>query len=114
MAGKDETELYKKLYDFYFGDNNASLEDLYPQWLEFRTNETNTSQKTIKENGYIWNAHLKDNPITQVPLRQLKPNDFIRYFRTVTKGVTITRKRFNDLKKGDQRAYLLYMKKAIL
>ncbi|BCJ96819.1 hypothetical protein acsn021_43880 [Anaerocolumna cellulosilytica] len=98
VAGKDETELYEKLYDFYFGDNNASLEDLYPQWVEWRTNETNTSQKTVKENGYIWNAHLRDNPITQVPLKQLKPKDFICYFRTITKGVTLTRKRFNDLK----------------
>lgn len=98
LIGKTEPELYEKLYEFYFGDNNASLEDLYPQWVEWRTNETNTSQKTIKENGYIWNAHLRDNPITQVPLKQLKPKDFIGYFRTVTKGVTITRKRFNDLK----------------
>ncbi len=56
VAGKDETELYTKLYDYYFGENNASLEDLYTQWVAWRTNETNTSPKTIKENGYIWNA----------------------------------------------------------
>lgn len=34
----------------------------------------------------------------QVPLKQLKPKDFICYFHTITKGVTLTRKRFNDLK----------------
>jgi integrase len=98
VAGKDEHELYEKLYNIYYGENNASLEDLYPKWLRYREDETETSKKTIKENGYLWNTYLKGNPITQIPLKQLKPNDFIRFFNQITKGRTMTRKRFNDLK----------------
>lgn len=98
VIGKDETELYTKLYDFYFGDSNSSLEDLYPQWMEWRKNESNVSKKTVKENGYIWNTFLKDNAITKVPLKLLRPKDYIKYFREVTKGGAITRKRFNDMK----------------
>lgn len=91
-------DLISKLYEFYFGFQNSTLESLYPQWMEYRKNETSVKAKTIKENGYIWNAHLKGEKITQKPLRTLTPKDYIIFFRSLTKGRTMTRKRFNDMK----------------
>lgn len=98
VSGKSEADLYTKLYDFYFGESNSTLETLYPQWLKWREEQTSVSPKTIKENSYLWNAYLKDTPISKVPIRLLKPKDFIKFFREVTKGGEITRKRFNDMK----------------
>ena len=98
ISGKNEADLYTKLYDFYFGENNATLESLYPQWITWRKEQACVSPKTIKENGYLWNAYLKDTPLSKVPLRMLKPKDFIKFFREITKGGLITRKRFNDMK----------------
>ena len=98
ISGKNETDLYTKLYDFYFGESNSTLETLYPQWLKWREEQASVSPKTIKENGYLWNAYLKDTPISKVPIRLLKPKDFIKFFREVTKGGEVTRKRFNDMK----------------
>lgn len=98
ISGRNETDLYTKLYDFYFGESNATLESLYPQWITWRKEQACVSPKTIKENGYLWNAYLKDTPISKVPLRILKPKDFIKFFRGITKGGLITRKRFNDMK----------------
>lgn len=98
ISGKNETDLYTKLYGFYFGESNSTLETLYPQWLKWREEQASVSPKTIKENGYLWNAYLKDTPISKVPIRLLKPKDFIKFFREVTKGGEITRKRFNDMK----------------
>ncbi len=91
-------ELIEKLYDFYYGEANYTLEDLYPQWIEYRKNETSATAKTIKENGYLWNAHLKGQDIILKPIGKLQPKDYIMFFRKLTKERTMTRKRFNDMK----------------
>lgn len=91
-------ELIEKLYDFYFGILNATLEMLYPQWVDYRKNETSAKEKTIKENGFIWNAHLQGQSITKTPIRLLTPIDYIVFFRSLTKNREMTRKRFNDMK----------------
>ena len=98
INGKDEVDLYTKLYDFYFGECNSSLETLYPKWVTWRDEQATVSKKTIKENKYLWDTFLKDTSISKTPLKLLKPKDFIKFFREVTKGGTITRKRFNDMK----------------
>ena len=98
ILAKDETALYDKLYDFYFGEKNSSLSDLLPLWLKWRAEETSVTKKTIKENTYLWNAFLKDSWIAITPLKQLKTKEFIQYFRSITKNRTLTRKRFNDVK----------------
>jgi integrase len=98
VNGKDEIDLYSKLYVFYFGESNSSLETLYPQWIKWRKEESNVSKKTIKENMYLWDTFLKDNNITKNPLKHLKPKDYIKFFRQITKNGSITRKRFNDMK----------------
>lgn len=90
--------LIDKLYDFYFGIQNTSLENFYPVWIDYRRNESSVKEKTIKENGYIWNSLLKDTDITKKPIRSLDIDDYISYFRSVTKGRELTRKRFNDMK----------------
>lgn len=98
LNGKDEIDLYTKLYGFYFGESNSSLETLYPQWVVWRNEQATVSKKTIKENKYLWDSFLEGTAISKVPLRLLKPKDFIQFFREVTKGGKITRKRFNDMK----------------
>lgn len=85
INGKDESELYCKLYNFYFGESNSSLEVLYPQWVKWREEESSVSKKTIKENMYLWNTFLKGTDITKPPLRYLKPKDFVKFFRKITR-----------------------------
>lgn len=91
-------ELIDKLYDFYFGIHNTTLENFYPVWIDYRRNELSVKEKTIKENGYIWNSLLKNADIVKKPIRSLDITDYISYFRFITKGRTLTRKRFNDMK----------------
>lgn len=91
-------ELICKLYDFYYGEANSTLEVLYPQWIDYRRNETATTEKTIKENQGLWKAHLLGQDIIKRPIRKLKPKDYISFFRKLTKDRSLTRKRFNDLK----------------
>lgn len=98
IIAKDESELYCKLYEYYFGDLNSSLESLFPKWMEWRRNESSVTDKTLRENNYIYNAHLQYSEIVKIPLKNLTPKNFIGFFREITKKGNMTRKRFNDVK----------------
>lgn len=74
------------------------MESYLEIWMEWRKQETSVSKKTIKENRFLWNALLKDQDITLIELRSLSAKDLIIFFRNITKGRQLTRKRFNDLK----------------
>lgn len=91
-------DMIDKLFEHYFGLSNSTLETLYPMWIDYRRNELFTKEKTIKENGFLWNRHLKGQSITQVPIRTLSPIDFVKFFRIMTSGRSMTKKRFNDIK----------------
>ena len=95
FIGSDRTDLINKLYDHFYG---TSLEGLYPNWLRWRRDCTHVSNKTIKENIFLWNAYFKDKPIVKTPIKELKATDFIKFFRAMLKTEPMTRKRFNDAK----------------
>ena len=90
--------LIDKLYEYFFGLKQTTLETFFPDWQRWRDEETSVSKKTIKENYFLWNALLKDDDITKIPLSNLKVQDYITFFRRITKDRELTRKRFNDLK----------------
>lgn len=98
FSGTSYIGLIEKLYDHFFGIENISLEGFFEIWMKWRIDETSTSSKTIKEDQFMWNTFLKGNDITIIPLKTLTALDFIRYFRSITKDRTLTRKRFNNLK----------------
>jgi integrase len=90
--------LIDKLYEYFFGLKQTTLETFFPDWQKWRDEETSVSKKTIKENYFLWNALLKDDDITKMPLSNIKVQDYIAFFRRITKDRELTRKRFNDLK----------------
>lgn len=90
--------LIDKLYNHFFGIENTNLNDFFEVWMKWRQDESGVSEKTIKENRFLWNALLKDREITLIPLKSLTVQDYITYFRSITKDRQLTRKRFNDLK----------------
>ena len=66
--------------------------------MHWKKQESGVSEKTMKENRFLWNALLRDKEITLTPLKSLTVQDYITYFRSITKDRELTRKRFNDLK----------------
>ncbi len=95
FIGNDRMDLINKLYDHFYG---TSLEGLYPDWLRWRRDCTHVSNKTIKENTFLWNAYFKDKPLVKIPIKDLKATDFIKFFRAMLLEEPMTRKRFNDAK----------------
>ena len=106
--------LIDKLYDHFYGIQNCTLDNFFEIWMKWRDEETSTSKKTIKENRFLWNALLKDREITKIPIKELKVQDYIAYFRSITKDRQLTRKRFNDLKSILNSMLYLAVEKGII
>lgn len=90
--------LIEKLYDHFFGTISLTMEEYFKTWMQWRATESSVTEKTTKENRFLWNALLKNQEITKVHLNSLSVKDYIHYFRIITKDRQLTRKRFNDLK----------------
>ena len=86
------------LYEMEYGRERSSLNDLFKEWMIWRRDCSSVCDKTLKEDLNLWKRYLQDNPITLIPLADLTPKDFIKLFRTWTKGRELTRKRFNNIK----------------
>lgn len=95
FIGNDKVDLINKLYDHFFKFN---LEGLYPDWLIWRRDFDKVSNKTIKENMFLWNTFFKDTEIVKKQITLITATDFIKFFRCLLNKEPLTRKRFNDAK----------------
>lgn len=85
-------KLYQSLYDFYFGDANITLEQVFPRFMRYRRDMQKVAPKTILENANDWKKYLQDTDLSKTPMRNLKPKDYIRFFENITKGGKLTSK----------------------
>lgn len=98
ISSADYPGLIEKLYDHYFGTLNVTLAEYFEIWMKWREEETNVTPKTIKENRFLWNALIKESSLASKKLKDITVQNYISFFRRITKGRTLTRKRFNDMK----------------
>jgi len=90
--------LIDKLYEMEYGRANSSLSSLFNEWMLWRRDFTPVCDKTLKEDVNNWKRYLQDEPLSEVPLKDILPKDFIRLFRKWTKDRQMTRKKFNNVK----------------
>lgn len=75
-----------------------TLATLFPEWIAWQKAELLVTDKTLKEDTYIFNAILAPDPLSSAPVRKLVAKDYVLFFRKITRGRALTRKRFNNLK----------------
>lgn len=92
FLGTNEAEVYKKLYDFYYGDHNITLADLFPRFMLYRRDMQKVTPKTILENANDWKKYLQGTDLSTTPMCDLKPKDYIHFFEKMTKGGKLTSK----------------------
>jgi integrase len=90
--------LYEKLWELHYGYQNASLAELFPQWLIWKRDNTPVSAKTLKEYTFLWNSVFQGKSLVDRPLRTLTSKDFICFFRLLTKNRQLTKSRFTNIK----------------
>ena len=91
-------KLIDTLYELEYGRERSSLSDLFHEWMIWRRDYSPVCDKTLREDVNNWNSYLKNSPISQIPLAELTPREFIKEFRLWTKDRALTRKRFNNIK----------------
>lgn len=89
--------LIDKLYEYYFSN---TLEDVYKEWVQYRSQTHIVSPKTIEEDISIWNRFIAcpHSEIANMQLDQIKPVHVMKLFHTWTGNGQITRKDFNNRK----------------
>lgn len=98
LTGKDEKEIYLKLYDFYFGYKRISLEKLFPEFMLYRRNRGKVSSKTLAENKNCWNRFLAGSDIVKKPICDITVKEYINFFEDLTKYGDYTAKCIGNLK----------------
>ena len=79
VVGKTEDELYRKLYDYYFGEKillkKKTILDYYPEWLKDKMS-TDIKSNTAKRYDQDFNRYYRDEPLTKeilkTPVTELK------------------------------------------
>lgn len=95
FIANNRTELINKLYDYYFAN---TLEDIYKQWVKYRSETQIVSDKTIQEDLSTWNRFLANSELSQMQIAEIKPKHLMKLFQTWTGSGLITRKDFNNRK----------------
>lgn len=89
--------LLDKLIDYFYG-TNMTVEKYFPKWKQFRKEYSAVTDKTRKEDEFLWNKYIKDSELAKKKIAELKVRDFKMFFRSITKNRELTRKRFNNIK----------------
>jgi len=98
ISGSTLDGLYEKLWELEYGRQNASLSDLYPEFMLWKRDSIGASAQTLRYYRTLWEDFLDNTPISEIPLAELKVKDFTTYFRSITRKRNITKKRFVNLK----------------
>lgn len=96
ISAVSEQGLSDKLYDFYF-QQNISLEMLYPEWLEKRTN-ANVNIRTIRRNKNHWNKYYKNHKLVKIPVTTITTDILETFFNGKVKEHSLTLKELNNMK----------------
>ncbi len=98
ISAPNYNALIDTLYDMEFGKFNATITDLYPEWLLWKRDCTAVSSKTLKEYTNVWKKYLESEDMCNIPICELKPINFVNLFRKLTKGRELTKKAFANIK----------------
>lgn len=101
---KNKEDLEKFLVDYYKKlhlDNsrqNITLRQLYEEWMIYRRDETSAKAGTIRKNKMEWDKFYKNSVLADMKVADIRPIDFIRFFRRITKDREYTRKCITNIR----------------
>ena len=75
--------LMEKLYDKFYGVQNYTLTDIFPQWQLYRRDVVKKSSKTLKDHNGYWNNYIKDSKLAKIPITKITPRDITSFYETV-------------------------------
>lgn len=94
ITRKQEEDFYHELYDFYHGagiitpekqKQKMTLNELYPQWLEKKREET-TAENYIRRINNDWVKYYKDSKIVYQEIVDIKSSDIEKWLLHIARG----------------------------
>lgn len=103
IKASTETDLYSKLYEFYFGAEEEQKRglrfcDIFEEWLEYKFKKKNNKLETQKQNQSSYNKYVKDTPIDKSRLSDIKTIDLEEWAINTLITHRMTSKQFNNHK----------------
>lgn len=103
IKAKNETELFEKLYKFYFsektnGKSKLKFCDIFDEWLEYKTKIKNNKPETKKQNLNSYKKYVVGCPINTMYLEDIKTIDLEEWAINTLLNYEMTSKKFNNVK----------------
>lgn len=103
IKGKDEDDLYFKLYSFYFGAEEEKIKslricDIFYEWLEYKTKKKNNKSETKKQNIASYQKYVSGRKIDVMEIRKIRPIDLEEWAIEILTENKMTAKKFNNHK----------------
>jgi integrase len=105
IEGKDapkcatsELQMWDRLYKYFYGDDNESLESMATEWFKERKEDPDVSSKTYDRNENTWNKYYRNNPITTIPIKKLTAKRIFDFYKSFTAGRAISRAELGNIK----------------
>ena len=104
IAKKDLKKLEDALIDYYSGiedkqyimDNLYTLEKIFPQWLDYKASQTN-STSYARRILVDWDKYYKNTDIIKIPLQDLTYLTLNKWAHEVVKKYSLTKKQYYNM-----------------
>lgn len=103
VACKTRDDLNKKIITFYatqedkeYTQENVTLTDLFPMWLNYKNSHTN-SPSYIRRIKNDWNRYYKDTTIVNIPITNLTRLQLDQWAYNLIKQYKLTKKQYYNL-----------------
>lgn len=97
LAKKTKDELIEAMYEYYFSDTIKTFNDLYPLWVESRS-QLGLDPDTLRKDQNHYDKFYKDNPVMDKLISKLVPNDITEFLNHCIVEYQLTRKALNNMK----------------
>ena len=103
FAGSSETNIYERLYDFYYGaeqqNRKKTLLDYYPDWLKYKMS-TDIKSNSAKRYDQDFRRYYKEEPLSQeilkTPVCELKTSTLKTWAYQMIKKYDMDRKQYGN------------------
>ena len=73
-------DLYDKLYDYYYGDNGKTLEELFAPYIAWKTELRNPQGGTVKRETNIFKKYIAGSELGSTKIKEIKASDIEKFF----------------------------------
>lgn len=80
-------DLYRKLFEYYYGNSGNTLESLFEPYLEWKKRRLNLVAGTIKRERNIFKKHILGTKIAKKQITDIRASDIEEFFSSYSERI---------------------------